>query len=149
MWKYSHFFCLGANLGRVDKAENDAKIGFLALRCDRDRNLIITTVTQNLGNSHKEMMNRSLVDWVKIRHIGIVEFRNVEMTPVNLLPGAVSEILASVTDTGVLTVADRYGLMAATLEESLDEEESQAIDRLLRAVLKGRVKVVTDLSIRN
>ena len=71
------------------------------------------------------------------------------MTPVNLLPGAVSEILASVTDTGVLTVADRYGLMAATLEESLDEEESQAIDRLLRAVLKGRVKVVTDLSIRN
>mgnify|MGYP006270997851 CR=1 FL=1 len=70
------------------------------------------------------------------------------MTPVNLLPGAVSEILASVTDTGVLTVADRYGLMAATLEESLDEEESQAIDRLLRAVLKGRVKLVEELSVR-
>lgn len=69
------------------------------------------------------------------------------MSPVNLLPGAVAEILASVTDTGVLTVADRYGLMAATLEESLDEEESQAINRLLRAVLKGRVKVVADLSV--
>lgn len=70
------------------------------------------------------------------------------MSPVNLLPGAVSEILASVTDTGVLTVADRYGLMAATLDESLDEEDSQAINRLLRAVLKGRVKLVADLSVR-
>lgn len=68
------------------------------------------------------------------------------MSPVNLLPGAISEILASVTDTGVLTIADRYGLLAATLDESLDEEESRAINRLLRAVLKGQVKVVPELS---
>lgn len=69
------------------------------------------------------------------------------MSPVNLLPGAISEILVSVTDTGVLTVADRYGLMAATLDESLDEEERSSLNRLLRAVLKGRVKIVSDLSV--
>lgn len=68
------------------------------------------------------------------------------MYPVNLLPGAISEILASVTDTGVLTVADRYGLLAAILDESLDEEDRCSLNRLLRAVLKGRVKIVDDLS---
>ncbi len=67
------------------------------------------------------------------------------MYPVNL-PGAISEILVSVTDTGVLTLADRYGLMAATLDESLDEEDRSSLNRLLRAVLKGRVKMVSDLS---
>ncbi|MFB2919973.1 MULTISPECIES: hypothetical protein [Aerosakkonema] len=68
------------------------------------------------------------------------------MSPVNLLPGAISEILASVTDTGVLTVADRYGLLAAILDESLDEEDRCSLNRLLRAVLKGRVKIGADLS---
>lgn len=68
------------------------------------------------------------------------------MYPVNLLPGAISEILASVTDTGVLTVADRYGLLAAILDENLDEEDRCCLNRLLRAVLKGRVKIVGDLS---
>lgn len=68
------------------------------------------------------------------------------MSPVNLLPGAVSEILVSVSDTGVLTLADRYGLLAATLDEYLDEEDRSSVNRLLRAVMKGRVKVVPDLS---
>jgi hypothetical protein len=68
------------------------------------------------------------------------------MNPVQLLPGAIYEILASATDTGVLTVADRYGLMAATLDESLDEEERGCVNRLLRAALKGRVKLVNELS---
>lgn len=68
------------------------------------------------------------------------------ISPVNLLPGAISEILASVTDTGVLTVADRYGLLAAILDESLDEEDRCSLNRLLRAVLKGRVKIGADLS---
>ena len=67
------------------------------------------------------------------------------MYPVNL-PGAISEILVSVTDTGVLTLADRYGLMVATLDECLDEEDRGSLNRLLRAVLKGRVKMVGDLS---
>lgn len=65
---------------------------------------------------------------------------------IQLLPGAIFEILASVTRTGNLTLADRYGLMAATLNESLDEEERGCINRLLRAVLKGRVKLVNEIS---
>ncbi len=67
------------------------------------------------------------------------------MYSINLLPGAISEILVSVAETGVLTLADRYGLMAATLDESLTEEDRGSLNRLLRSVLKGRVKVVADL----
>lgn len=69
------------------------------------------------------------------------------MSSINLLPGAVSEILASVAETGALTLADRYGLMAATLDEHLNEEDRSSLNRLLRSVLKGRVKVVADISV--
>ena len=65
---------------------------------------------------------------------------------VQLIPGAISEILASVTDTGSLTLADRYGLMAAVLDDSLDEQDRHSINRLLRSVLKGRVKIINELS---
>jgi hypothetical protein len=65
---------------------------------------------------------------------------------IQLIPGAISEILASVSETGILTLADRYGLMAAALDESLDEEERGCVNRLLRSVLKGRVTVAADLS---
>jgi hypothetical protein len=65
---------------------------------------------------------------------------------VQLLPGAVSEILASVSDTGTLTIADRYGLMAAILDEALEDEDRNSLNRLLRSVLRGRVKVVNELS---
>lgn len=63
-----------------------------------------------------------------------------------LLPGSIAEILASSSETGELTLADRYGLLAATLEEKLNEEEIRAINRLLRAVVKGRIKVVDQIS---
>lgn len=69
------------------------------------------------------------------------------MSPVNLLPSAISELFAQVTATGVLTLADRYGLMAALLDESISEEERSCIDRLLYALRKGRVQVVNELSI--
>ncbi|MFW6296536.1 MAG: hypothetical protein ACOC04_05035 [Halothece sp.] len=65
---------------------------------------------------------------------------------IQLLPGAVSAILASSSETHTLTLADRYGLMAATLDENLDEEEVRAINRLLRAVLRGRIQIVDQLS---
>ena len=65
---------------------------------------------------------------------------------VQLIPGAISEMLASVTETGCLTLADRYGLMAAVLDDSLDEEYRYSINRLLRSVIKGRVKIVNELS---
>jgi len=56
-----------------------------------------------------------------------------------LIPGAIAEILASVTETGFLTLADRYGLLAASLDESLNEDERRAVNRLLRSVIKGRI----------
>ncbi|MCY7385256.1 MAG: hypothetical protein LH628_22285 [Microcoleus sp. CAN_BIN18] len=65
---------------------------------------------------------------------------------IQLIPGAISEILASVTDTGSLTLADRYGLMAAVLDDSLDEQDRHSLNRLLRSVLKGKVKIVNELS---
>ncbi len=65
---------------------------------------------------------------------------------VQLIPGAISEILASVTDTGSLTLADRYGLMAAVLDDTLDEQDRHSLNRLLRSVLKGKVKIVNELS---
>ncbi|MGK7923755.1 MAG: hypothetical protein AB4290_00630 [Spirulina sp.] len=48
-----------------------------------------------------------------------------------LIPGAIAEILASTADTGVLTLSDRYGLMAAILDDTLEEQERRAIDRVL------------------
>ncbi|MCW6036301.1 hypothetical protein K4A83_08450 [Spirulina subsalsa FACHB-351] len=62
------------------------------------------------------------------------------MLNLQLLPGAISEILASVAETGRLTQGDRYGLLAATLDESLGEEERRAVNRLLRSVQRGRVQ---------
>lgn len=63
-----------------------------------------------------------------------------------LLPLALSEIMADAAATGQLTVADRYGLMAAILNDSLSQEEREAIDRLLRAYLRGRVQASNCLS---
>ncbi|MFP4009103.1 MAG: hypothetical protein ACLFV6_14035 [Spirulinaceae cyanobacterium] len=60
---------------------------------------------------------------------------------IQLLPGAVSEILATAAETGKLTLSDRYGLMAATLTENLEEDEIRAINRILRAVMRGRIQV--------
>ncbi|MTJ06179.1 MULTISPECIES: hypothetical protein [unclassified Anabaena] len=68
------------------------------------------------------------------------------MPKINLLPGAVAEIMAATADTGSLSLADRYGLMAAILNESLAEEEIESINRLLRFVIKGRIKVTNDIS---
>ena len=65
---------------------------------------------------------------------------------INLLPGAIAEILASAADSHRITKADRFGLMAAILDESLSEEERWAVDRLLRFLVKGRIKIVEELS---
>lgn len=64
---------------------------------------------------------------------------------VQLLPGAISAILASVTDTGTLTLSDRYGLLAATLDENLDDCDRRSANRLLRSVIRGRVQIINDL----
>jgi hypothetical protein len=68
------------------------------------------------------------------------------MPPIQLLPTAFSELFASVSHSGFLTRADRYGLMAALLEESLLDEERAALDRLLYAVRRGRLTTVDEIS---
>ncbi|MEC4802777.1 MAG: hypothetical protein SAJ12_12845 [Jaaginema sp. PMC 1079.18] len=60
-----------------------------------------------------------------------------------LLPGAISEILATAAETGQLTLSDRYGLMAATMTDNLEEDEIRAMNRILRAVARGRVTIAT------
>ncbi|MEM1171772.1 MAG: hypothetical protein AAGJ08_22505 [Cyanobacteria bacterium P01_H01_bin.35] len=65
------------------------------------------------------------------------------MLKVNLLPGAVNEIMASVAESSCLTQSDCYGLMASILDESITEEERRSVDRLLRSVVRGKVQVVS------
>lgn len=62
-------------------------------------------------------------------------------SPVCLLPSALSDIAADASRSGTLTLSDRYGLMAALLQESLGDEERQQIDRLLHALRRGRLTV--------
>ena len=63
------------------------------------------------------------------------------MFQVKLLPGAINEIMASVAENSFLTESDRYGLMAAVLDDSISEEERCSVNRLLRSVVKGRVQL--------
>jgi len=62
------------------------------------------------------------------------------MTEIKLLRSAVGQILAVTADTHYLSLADRYVLMLAILTECLEEEEIQAINRLLHFVKRGRIK---------
>ncbi len=65
---------------------------------------------------------------------------------VELLPSAISELFAQASLTGTITLADRYGILAALLKESLSEEEVYCLNRLLYALRKGRIKVVDEIS---
>ncbi|NJL02975.1 MAG: hypothetical protein HC838_01845 [Spirulinaceae cyanobacterium RM2_2_10] len=60
---------------------------------------------------------------------------------IELIPGAISAILADTADTGILTQGDRYGLLAAILDENLPDDERRAVNRILRAVRRGRVQL--------
>ena len=62
-----------------------------------------------------------------------------------LLPGAVSEMLVSVSQTGKLTLGDRYGLLAAALDDELSEEERRAVNRILHSVSRGKIEVTYDI----
>jgi hypothetical protein len=70
------------------------------------------------------------------------------MSPVAVvpLPHSISELFAQATSTGKITLADRYGILAALLQDSLDEEEISCINRLLYALRKGRIQIVDELS---
>ena len=68
------------------------------------------------------------------------------MIKLRLLPYALPELFAQASATRTLTEADRYGLLAAVLEDSLIAEERAAVDRLLHAVCKGRIHPVNEIS---
>lgn len=63
-----------------------------------------------------------------------------------LIPGAIAELFVQVSHSGILTLADRYGLMAAILTNEITEEERRAIDRLLRAAYRGNLHPSDELS---
>ena len=69
-----------------------------------------------------------------------------EEPPIYLLPFALGDLFANANDKGYITLADRYGLMAAILDESLSEDEKQSVDRLIRSICKGRIKVIDEIS---
>ncbi len=68
------------------------------------------------------------------------------MISIHLLPHALSELFVDVTTSKRITLADRYGMLAALLDESVDTEEIRSIDRLLHALSQGRLQIVSDLS---
>lgn len=70
------------------------------------------------------------------------------MPPI-LLPTALSELFAQVSNTGKLTVSDRYGLLAALMDNSTTPEDLRAIDRILRAACRGKIQVSSELSTIN
>ncbi|MEM7771838.1 MAG: hypothetical protein AAGA75_18900 [Cyanobacteria bacterium P01_E01_bin.6] len=71
---------------------------------------------------------------------------NLSSTTPALLPSAIGDLTAQVAKSQEITLADRYGLMAAILSDSLLEEERAAVDRLLRAVCRGRFVMVSKIS---
>ncbi len=66
--------------------------------------------------------------------------------PAQLIPGAIAELFAQVSISRVITLADRYGLMAAVFDESLSDEERYAVNRVLRAACRGQLRFVNELS---
>lgn len=67
--------------------------------------------------------------------------------PLQLIPGAISEMFAQVSTSGIITLADRYGLMAAMYDDSLTEEERFAINRLLRLACRGQLKFLETMPV--
>ena len=65
---------------------------------------------------------------------------------INVLPGALGEIFAQVSETSQLTQADRYGLMAAIVTEAMNEDEQRAMNRLLRSVVRERIQIANEIS---
>ena len=63
-----------------------------------------------------------------------------------LLPGAISDLFAESSSSHQITLADRYGLLAALLEDSISEEERASIDRMLYALHRRRMRVVSEIS---
>ena len=67
--------------------------------------------------------------------------------PIHLLPFALGDLIDNANSTGYITLAYRYGLMAAIFDDSLAEDEKLSVNRLLRSICKGRIKVIDEISV--
>jgi hypothetical protein len=63
-----------------------------------------------------------------------------------LLPSALFDLYAQTATSGGITLADRYGLLAAILEESLSDDERSVLDRILWAIYRGKMEILNELS---
>jgi hypothetical protein len=66
------------------------------------------------------------------------------MRYITIPPGAVSEIIATSADSGLLILADRHGLMAAILDEFINDDE--ALNRLLLHVIRSPIQLIDQIS---
>ncbi len=81
-----------------------------------------------------------------VDNLSMNRFHPYMKIPLELLPSALSDLFAQVMVTGKLTIADRYGLLAALLDEAVSKDDLHNIDRLLRSIRRGRVTVVEEIS---
>ncbi len=100
-----------------------------------DRNL-----PQTLSRSQREAPEADIIEDVKLKQLLSMK------SSICLLQSALGELFARVNQSGCITKADRYGLQAAIMDESLEEEEMRCINRLLRSLRRGRLKVVDEIS---
>lgn len=63
-----------------------------------------------------------------------------------LIPGALSDLFVDVSQSHSITLADRYGLMAALMSDHLQEEELASINRLLRSIRIGKIQIINEIS---
>jgi hypothetical protein len=45
-----------------------------------------------------------------------------------------------------LTLADRYGMLAALLDDTLTDDERRSLNRLIRGIYRGQISVVDEIS---
>lgn len=60
---------------------------------------------------------------------------------VNFYKQTISEIFYQIWQTGQITSRHRWGLMSALMQDSLSQDERDAIDRLLHAVRRGWLQI--------
>jgi nucleoside-triphosphatase THEP1 len=66
--------------------------------------------------------------------------------PICLIESALGELFAEIKETGRITRADRYGLLAAVFDENLTEEELRSLSRIYRAIVRKQIEIVDEIS---
>ncbi|HBW57766.1 MAG TPA: hypothetical protein DEF27_08165 [Oscillatoriales bacterium UBA8482] len=66
--------------------------------------------------------------------------------PICLIESGLSELFAKIHETGQVTLADRYGLLAAIFDDNLTEEELRSLSRIYRAIARKQIEVVDEIS---